>query len=91
MAKKNFRNQIKGADKLFSANDDTQSTQVANAAQSTQIATDTRDVNAVRTERLSMRVPPEIKDYITEEAWKQRVSATEYICMLVRKEMENKE
>ena len=112
MPKKSFRSQVKGADRLFGANDsvdDAQDVQATRDAQDVQAMRDvqdaqsvqaTRDVQdaqsvqatrAARTERLSLRLDSSIKEYISEAAWRQRMSVTEYICSLVRADMKAKQ
>ena len=100
MPKKSFRSQVKGADRLFGANDsvdDAQDVQATRDAQDVQAMRDVQDAQSVqatraaRTERLSLRLDSSIKEYISEAAWRQRMSVTEYICSLVRADMKAKQ
>ena len=105
MPKKSFKNQVHGADKLFSVNDDThavhatstvrdahdaQAAHATHDARATSTVRDVHDTHATqnsRTERLSMRVDLATKEYIIEAAWRRRMSVTEYICALVKADM----
>ena len=54
---------------------------------------DVQDVKSVQYERLNLRIPADIKEYLYEAAFrestaKKSVSVTEYLCELVRADME---
>ena len=55
-------------------------TQDVHATRATQ---DVHATRATRTERLNIRIDSELKKYINEAAWLQRMSITEYILNLV--------
>ncbi|MDR2204344.1 MAG: hypothetical protein LBE76_08675 [Nitrososphaerota archaeon] len=76
MPKKDFRGTVKGADKLFSVNDirlDTSSVQ------------DTLDTQRKRGfYRLNLKLDIDLRDYISDAAWRQRTNITGYLNNLIR-------
>ena len=61
--------------------------------QDVQNTVDVQDVKGVQYERLNLRIPAYIKEYLYEAAFrestaKKSVSVTEYLCELVRADME---
>jgi predicted HicB family RNase H-like nuclease len=88
MTKRSFKDSIKGADRLFSANDndDTHATQDTRAVHAIRDTQDVQATPAVQA-RLSMRIDAELKDYLADAAWKKHMSITEYICTLIREDM----
>jgi hypothetical protein len=107
---KNFKNNVKGADKFFSVNDipeidtlNTENTLDTIAVQTTQDVLDisntedtldmqdTQKVNKKKEYyRLNLKLDIELKEYITEAAWRERMTVTEYLNNLIRKDRERK-
>ncbi|MCL2399862.1 MAG: hypothetical protein FWC91_09010 [Defluviitaleaceae bacterium] len=48
----------------------------------------TSATSATQTERINIRIDQTIKKYVSEAAWQQRMSLTEYICALIKADME---
>ena len=94
MAKKDMKTAATAGTSIFD--------QIANGAQYTQDVqhvTDVQDAKAVKVdkipmERLNLKIPAEIKEYLTVAAakasieQKRNISLTEYLCDLVRADME---
>ena len=72
---------------------DTIATGYVQDVQDVQNTVDVQDVKSVQYERLNLRIPADIKEYLYEAAFrestaKKSVSVTEYLCELVRADME---
>ena len=85
MSKKSFKATVQGADRLFSINDSTQGAQTTHEVQNTQ------DTTATATQRINIRIDPELKNYASDAAWKNRMTVTEYICHLIKKDQSEQE
>jgi len=85
MSKKSFKANVQGADRLFSINDTTSNTQATHDTSATQ------DSQATATQRINIRIDPDLKNYASDAAWKNRMSVTEYICHLIKKDQSEQE
>lgn len=66
MAGKTFKNDIAGTDRLFSAND-------------TKDTRDTKDTHKKDVYRLNLKLSGELKEYLADAAWYNRVSITSLV------------
>jgi hypothetical protein len=93
MAKKSMKDAAAAGTSVFDqiANGNVQNVENAQDVQNTQ---DTKAVkHAPRMERLNLKIPADIKEYLQAAAYresspKKTVSLTEYLCNLVRADME---
>jgi len=98
MPKKNFKSQVQGADKLFSANDgiprarDVQDVSDVSDALDVLDASDVQDVRDAPASmvRLTLRIDKASEDYLREAAWQKRVSITDYIRGLITADKEGR-
>lgn len=91
MPQKNFKNAIQGADKLFSINDTNNTGETAiSDTQTTQAIQNTRDTQAGKAGtkkeyyRFNLKLDIELKDFVTEAAWSDRMTVSEYFNNLIR-------
>ena len=89
MAKKSMKTAAAQGTSVF----DTIATGYVPDVQAVQDTVDVQDVKGVQYERLNLRIPAYIKEYLYEAAFrestaKKSVSVTEYLCELVRTDME---
>ncbi len=89
MAKKSMKTAAAQGTSVF----DTIATGYVQDVQDVQNTVDVQDVKSVQYERLNLRIPADIKEYLYEAAFrestaKKSVSVTEYLCALVRADME---
>lgn len=97
---KSFKDNIKGADKLFSANDitDIQDIQNTQNVQNIENISDIKDTSKNIQKkprgkgfyRINLKLDGELEEYIKEEAWKNRLSVTEYLNGLIRADRNTK-
>lgn len=85
MAKKSFKSNVVGADKLFSIND----TKDIENTRNTKDTEDTRNLKTKEYYRLNLKLDIELKEYIQEIAWLSRMSVTEYLNNLIKIDKEN--
>ena len=89
MARKSMKTAAAQGTSVF----DTIATGYVPDVQDAQSTVDVQDVKGVQYERLNLRIPAYIKEYLYEAAFrestaKKSVSVTEYLCELVRADME---
>lgn len=89
MARKSMKTAAAQGTSVF----DTIATGYVPDVQDVQNTIDVQDVKGVQYERLNLRIPAYIKEYLYEAAFrestaKKSVSVTEYLCELVRADME---
>ena len=89
MAKKSMKTAAAQGTSVF----DAIATGYVQDVQDAQNTVDVQDVKSVQYERLNLRIPADIKEYLYEAAFrestaKKSVSVTEYLCELVRADME---
>jgi len=85
---KNFKGNIKGADKLFSVND-TRSTDGTSDINNTSNTDNTLEKKEYY--RINLRLDKELKEYISEAAWRERMTITDYINTLIRGDRDKKQ
>lgn len=96
MSKKNFRADIaSGADRFFSVNDvvetqaeaDMQDTKVIKSVKATEETRDTQGTkdtsDTQQYYRINLKLRAEYKDYLADEAWRQRISITELLNRMI--------
>lgn len=81
MAKKNFRDDIvTGADRFFSAHDDTQGAQDVQDVRDVQNTQGTQDMKPYR---INLKLNGGYKEFLADEAWKRRMSITELLNQVI--------
>ena len=108
--RKSFKDNIRGADKLFSINDavnndssDKQDSKDAENMKDMKDMQDMQDMHSVKDAkniqiekrrkeyyRLNLKLDLELKEYITESAWQERVTVTEYLSNLIKADKEKR-
>lgn len=91
MNKKNFKDNTANIDRFFSGagtqeTDDTQNTQSTSETLSTHDISDTPQ----KSYRINLKLRPEYRQYLDDEAWKARKSITEYLNDLIQADMDEK-
>ena len=76
---KDFKTAATGADRFFSIND----TKDIKNTDSTQDTKDTQDIKD-RFYRLNLKLDIDLKDYLSDEAWRQRTSITALVNKILK-------
>ena len=88
MNKKNFKDNTANIDRFFSEAE-TQNTQSAYDAYDT-LNTDNTQETQERPYRINLKLRTNYRQYLDDEAWKARISITEYLNRLIQADMDKK-
>jgi hypothetical protein len=88
---KSFKSNIKGADKLFSANDtdisDISSIQDISSTSNTQNISDIPSIQKTEKKKefyhFLLKMSIELKEFVTEASWRNRMTVTDYLNSLI--------